>query len=37
MCTDGQEEVSVVGQGMWEGWTGQVVEGIDWRTWRVFL
>ena len=28
---DEQEEVLVVGDEVWEEWTGQVVEGIDWR------
>ena len=28
---DGQEEVLVLGGEMWEEWTGQAVEGTDWR------
>ena len=28
---DGQEEVLVVGDEVWEEWTGQTVEGTDWR------
>ena len=28
---DGQEEVPVVGDEVWEEWTGQKVEGTDWR------
>jgi hypothetical protein len=28
---DGQEEVLVMGGEVWEEWTGQAVEGTDWR------
>ena len=28
---DGQEEVLVMGDEVWEEWTGQIVEGTDWR------
>ena len=28
---DGQEEILVVGDEVWEEWTGQTVEGTDWR------
>ena len=28
---DGQEEVLVVGDEVWEEWIGQTVEGTDWR------
>ena len=28
---DGQEEVLVLGEEVWEEWTGQAVEGTDWR------
>jgi hypothetical protein len=28
---DGQEEVLVMGGEVWEEWTGQTVEGTDWR------
>ena len=31
LLADGQEEVLVVGDEMWEEWTGQIVEGTDWR------
>ena len=30
---DGQEEVLVLGGEVWEEWTGQTVEGTDWRKW----
>ena len=28
---DGQEEVLVVGEEVWEEWFGQIVEGTEWR------
>ena len=28
---DGQEEVLMLGEEVWEEWTGQALEGIDWR------
>ena len=31
---DGQEEVQVVGDEVWEEWTGSAVEDIDWRRGR---